>query len=109
MLSDPLFPRSITSKRLNSKSPWLNTSRIEPFSPPRTFLHDLGDLSEKLTALLISVEKVKGFVIAELDLMPTKAPARDAAVNGMTGIPVSLYEICSALMVTIPFMGFVIL
>ena len=65
-------------------------SRIDPLLPHRISLADFGTARAKLAVTDLSVEKSKGFVIAELVLTQAIAAVALEAVYGITVMPVSL-------------------
>ena len=58
-----------------------------------------------VAATVLSVLKVNGFVVVELVASPARAREQFSAVNGLTTILLSRYEICQARIVTMPFKG----
>ena len=55
----------------------------------------------------MSVHTENGLLSAELFSSPVRASMQSFAVNGMTGMCESWYEMCSAATSTMPEMGFV--
>ena len=82
---------------------------MDPCDPQRSSLAFVGTFTAKFAATDLSVTNSKGFSIAEFVLIPSSALTHEFAENGITVMPLSLYEMCSALTVTMPLSGLVII
>ena len=100
----PLLAHSLTVHLVNSHSPPY-ASRIDPSTPPMTERTEAGLSTLNGAMVVLSVQKVKGFVLMFEVVKPVRASAMFVALKGFRITKLSRYDKCLALNVTMPLMG----